>query len=327
MNLPLFFATSLFVIVWSSPPYLLCLSLSFDESSSPNRIIRRVRQQMMPGIWKLTTDSLPYERDIKSQLGEAFSLAASGDVGDKKKDANNEVILLKLNEDGTFKQCDEGYQEGRWVTGRWKLQFETKCKEGSSDWNSQNVLLMLAMNRQYFGPPYDVLLEANKIICNSTANASSSEHIADGSARMKLRDQEEVLLQESLRNWRGIVQKGKFIRPSPRQHPFDFEPCSSNQNGQDGNDIDDDSDDNINGCTSTNILMDPEPLGVFSLEQALTTSLIHRRVSRRGKNSITGDSVGTMVTNNESEETDLPEEDNDGTFFSPDSSSDDGILQ
>jgi hypothetical protein len=102
-----------------------------------------VEEQRFPGIWRLVSSSLPFEQDIRSKL--------AGLIANKPE----EGVLIKLNPDGTFKQCNENYQEGRWMSGRWKLQ------EGS-----HSPTLMLAMSRQYFGPPYDILLEG---VCDDTS--------------------------------------------------------------------------------------------------------------------------------------------------------------
>lgn len=92
-----------------------------------------LERRCLPGIWRLTSNSLPYEQDIRSAL--------KGLISDEPK----EEILIKLNPDGSFKQCNEGYTEGKWMTGKWELK--------------ENILI-LAMRRQYFGPQYDVVLEA-----------------------------------------------------------------------------------------------------------------------------------------------------------------------
>ena len=53
--------------------------------------------------------------------------------------------LLKLNPDGSFRQCNEGYVEGSWIVGRWALVGPRRVK--------------FALNRQYYGPPYDIVME------------------------------------------------------------------------------------------------------------------------------------------------------------------------
>lgn len=87
-----------------------------------------LEKSRLPGIWKLV---------VADQ--QVLSL-----VTDKNKD-NDYEIIIKLNPDGTFKQCNEGYREGRWMSGRWKL--------------TEGERLLLAMSRQYFGPSFDICLQ------------------------------------------------------------------------------------------------------------------------------------------------------------------------
>jgi len=264
---------------------------------------------MIPGIWKLTTDSLPYELDIRSKLDKRFS-RVNNNISD------HDEILLKLNEDGTFKQCDEGYREGRWVTGRWKLQLTTDIDEDRDEYKSENMLLLLAINRQYFGPSYDVLLKAS--ICNSNSTSDSTSNSATNGCDDENENvgQRQRRLQESLKTWRGVVQKGTFIRPSPGKHPFDLVELSlsSDQSSQ------------KNNSSNSSILADPESLGPFSLEQALTSSSIDRSVSQRRNVDNDGDSLQSVVTN-EMEENNHEGDNNDDLFFTPYSSSDDGAFQ
>jgi hypothetical protein len=94
-----------------------------------------LERRRFPGIWKLTSKSLPFEQDIRSKLNGLLS------------DGPKEEILIKLNPDGSFKQCNEGFTGGRWMSGHWKL--------------SEEKTLILAMRRQYYGPQFDVMLEGN----------------------------------------------------------------------------------------------------------------------------------------------------------------------
>ena len=68
-----------------------------------------MERRRLPGIWKLTSRSLPYEQDIRSKLKGII---------DGKSMAEDE-ILIKINPDGSFRQCNEGYNEGRWLVGQW----------------------------------------------------------------------------------------------------------------------------------------------------------------------------------------------------------------
>jgi hypothetical protein len=63
------------------------------------------------------------------------------------KEGNEQDVLLKLNRDGTFRQCNEDCEEGRWISGKWELKEEQK--------------LFLAFNRQYYGPRFDLLLQGD----------------------------------------------------------------------------------------------------------------------------------------------------------------------
>jgi len=89
-------------------------------------------RERLPGIWKLTTDSLPFDHHLPSKL-KGTGLPVSSDV------------LLRLDADGNFQQCNEGYQEGRWMSGQWCVRDHTT--------------LVFALKRQYYGPTVDVVLE------------------------------------------------------------------------------------------------------------------------------------------------------------------------
>jgi hypothetical protein len=156
--------------------------------------LQELNEKSLAGIWKLTTNALPYELvDVRSKLDRRFSKQQKQEKNnDDSIDNVEDTILLKLNLDGTFKQYDEGYREGRWVTGRWRLQLlgssasATATAEPMTDFNDDDAsrnnnnkktiswLLLLAMNRQYFGPPYDVLWEAT-IHTTTTAREDRSK--------------------------------------------------------------------------------------------------------------------------------------------------------
>ena len=81
----------------------LCQALALKTT------LQELRQDRIPGIWKLTTTALPYDTPLP-KIGNA-----NGDGNDaetKTSATTTPTILLKLNRDGTFKQCDEGYAEG-----------------------------------------------------------------------------------------------------------------------------------------------------------------------------------------------------------------------
>eukprot|EP00980_Cylindrotheca_fusiformis_P029285 scaffold22850_cov179-Cylindrotheca_fusiformis.AAC.2 len=128
-----------------------------------------VQRERFHGVWKLVTDCLPYERDIRSRLLGLLE-------NDKE---NDQEFLLKLNPDGTFKQCNENYKEGKWISGNWEL------KEGKQQ------QLLLAFNRQYFGPRCDLMLQGESV-------SSDGQLAVDGN-----------------------VQMGKFMYPA--KHPRFFE--------------------------------------------------------------------------------------------------------
>ena len=155
----------------------------------------QVKQRLF-GIWKLTTDCLPYETtDIRSKL-KGLVLPESSPSG------ADGAILLKLNPDGTFKQCNEGYQEGRWITGRWKVLQEvvatSPSDKDSSETRSSQTKLFLAMNRQYYGPQFDIVLEGMLDVDSPNETVSSSLTI------------------------NGTVHQGKYLHPPT--HPAFFEP-------------------------------------------------------------------------------------------------------
>ena len=178
-------------------------------------------------------------------------------------------------------------------------------------------LLLLAMNRQYFGPPYDVLLEA----ITNTTRASVNEKESNISSRKIVTDKEESVQNQNKKKkvdseskpssstmnqrWQGVVRKGKFLRPAPGKHPLDRERIS----------------------TKNEILEDSESLGTFSLEQALSTSMVdgEQRAKSDDEGSFASDSSDDLENPNDSS---TIVDDNDGTFFFPCSSPDDGgVLQ
>ena len=296
----------LFLVVFACK-FFCVFSLSLDDSFlSPSvQRIQREYEQGIPGIWKLTTNALPYELDIRSQLDKRLS--------NDNQNESLECILLKLNQDGTFKQCDEGYKEGRWLKGRWKLQLEklstqedggngnadaldTKEKSTANDKHNTvtlSWLLLLAMNRQYFGPPFDVLLEATTNSTTMTSSTRRSVEMLELESSKTQNPTDELPPSTGLQNWQGAVRKGKFLRPSPGKHPLDCESIGD----------------------TNEVMEDAESLGNFSLEQALSTNSIDR----------------TTKDANESDENPLSKSTEDDTFFFPcgstSSDSDGGVLQ
>ena len=67
----------------------------------------------LTGIWKLTSDQLPRPEPtiVDRALGKPGACVLW----------QSTAVWLKLNQDGTFRQCNEGYVEGVWMSGRWAL--------------------------------------------------------------------------------------------------------------------------------------------------------------------------------------------------------------
>ncbi|KAG7374675.1 hypothetical protein IV203_013770 [Nitzschia inconspicua] len=163
---------------------LLCYhtSLSFSPELS----------QRLPGIWKLRTESLPNVPDIRSRLQRLLA----GDKNQKQNTNKDVEILLKLNPDGTFKQCNEGYKEGKWISGIWRLMDDSSSSNGTK--------VVLAMNRQYFGPQFDLVLEGCLRYYDDGGQTFNGNAEPGGETNRLL-----ALL--------GNVQKGKYLHP--RGHP------------------------------------------------------------------------------------------------------------
>lgn len=178
---------------------LLCgFNSTFALSLSPELLSRR-----LPGIWKLRTNSLPLDQpDIRSQLQD---LLREGNNHNNRND--NDIILLKLNADGTFKQCNEGHIEGKWISGHWKVvedfQSSSSSSTAKSTTTSTKRKLVLAMNRQYYGPQFDLVLEG----CLPTATEGDKGNGEEEGNSLSLE---------------GNVQKGKYLHP--RGHTSFFEP-------------------------------------------------------------------------------------------------------
>jgi hypothetical protein len=141
-----------------------------------------IEKSHIPGIWKLFVDKyvLPRpSRGIASVRDQSLEIV-------KEKEQKDEEILLKLNPDGTFRQCSEVYHEGCWISGRWRLNSE------------QNVAtLLLAFDRQYYGPRHDFLLEGTLGRDDTDSSSSSSMTV------------------------KGRLFTGKFMYP--KRHPSFFD--------------------------------------------------------------------------------------------------------
>jgi hypothetical protein len=148
-----------------------------------------LEKSRIPGIWKLVVDVNSREL-LRDQRDDVSRIRAQVLAVVIEKEQKDEEILLKLNPDGSFRQCSEGIQEGCWVSGRWML------KNDNGDNDAQ--LLLLALDRQYFGPRQDILLEGTLERDEASNSSSSSNAIV-----------------------RGRVTTGKFMYP--KKHPFFFD--------------------------------------------------------------------------------------------------------
>ena len=117
---------------------ILWLTLLFDHAVT----VVAFDVSHLAGIWKLATDQLPRPEPtiLERALGEQRPASA----------AKSQTVWLKLNPDGSFRQCNEGYVEGIWISGRWALEKKTNR-------------LKFALNRNYYGPCYDIALEGTII--------------------------------------------------------------------------------------------------------------------------------------------------------------------
>lgn len=131
----------------------------------------------IPGIWQLCLSDEALQCLIS---GEQQAVARAR--AKLMKIDGDDRLLVKLNPDGTFRQCTDFYQEGRWIGGRWRLQ-------------SDQGAILLALDRQYYGPRFDILL------IGELAEKADSTSI------------------------KGRVYKGKFMYP--KTHPSFFDGCSS----------------------------------------------------------------------------------------------------
>lgn len=134
---------------------MLFLAISTFAAVSSGLSLVDTRHQI-PGIWKLfldvdnlrlTSDSQDMAR-VRQKLTKKFELQFPTSI-DKRQPTE---ILLRLNFDGTFRQCSEDYTEGCWMSGRWNVRYCHNLDDPS-------VNLLLALDRQYYGPRHDILSE------------------------------------------------------------------------------------------------------------------------------------------------------------------------
>lgn len=107
------------------------------------------KNTMIPGVWKLLIrDDLLLSK--APMLAEKAKIAKTR----AKLMEKDPEILLKLNEDGHFTQITDDYREGLHISGVW----------------SYDEKLVLALDRQYYGPRHDIILEGN--LSNKTISGS-----------------------------------------------------------------------------------------------------------------------------------------------------------
>jgi len=140
-------------------------------------------ERRLPGIWKLQIQGTSKQQQQQQQQsrtilerlvnrndnnqfqGESKSPDKSSSTGNyvfsdqrqqqqQQQQQQETEVLIKIRDDGSFRQYNEGYQEGKWISGRWKLMYP-KQNNGEA---SSGARLFLAIDRQYFGPPHDSLL-------------------------------------------------------------------------------------------------------------------------------------------------------------------------
>ena len=187
------------------PPPLLTflgsflIAVLFDHAATGFSI----SNEGLPGIWKLylTEAAFPLAPPQTEEDMFRARLFAQEQAAKSKELEHGDEILLKMNSDGSFRQCSEGYREGCLISGRWKL------KSGHT--------LLLAFDRQYYGPQYDILLQG------SFWHPSSETSLSNRSLTSAL-------------SFVGDVFAGKFCYP--KQHPAFFdEPIAASMKNQTGN--------------------------------------------------------------------------------------------
>lgn len=126
------------------------------------------------------------------------------------------TILLNLRKDGSFRQCNEGYTEGRWLKGRWSVvvDLEDRTKVTTVNGACQSRAdrswmprLYLAMDRQYYGPPVDTLYDGSFLTPNPDIvqpNIADWNSADDGTANQ---------LHTPAMQVTGRVRTGRFALP------------------------------------------------------------------------------------------------------------------
>lgn len=169
----------------------------------------------VPGIWKL---NIFFEPPTQEDRGMKIVETLKGN----NKQPQKQEVLLKIQEDGSFRQCDEEYAEGYWISGRWKLK-----NEKSQQLTSAN--LILAIDRRYFGPAHDKLLTGSfnrqpekqeEKILSSVGSRDSKKNVSenliqDTKGKNANKEDNQILCVT------GKILIGKFMYP--KRHPSFFE--------------------------------------------------------------------------------------------------------
>jgi hypothetical protein len=172
--------------------------------ASPLGIALETFQSRVPGIWKLYINQASLQSSSKDMIHVRNHVERPKRPQQYSSPSSNEdFILLKLNSDGSFRQCSEGYQEGSWISGRWNLKDRCDyCPNANNKAYNPNdkLLLLLALDRQYYGPQHDILLEGTlSLACCDKLQRSSSSSLTLS----------------------GCVRVGKFMYP--KRHPLFFD--------------------------------------------------------------------------------------------------------
>jgi hypothetical protein len=208
-----------------------------DDADEARLLLRRLRADAV-GIWSLQTRSGATAETALATRPSLFDDASRGGVGaedpwasfgqpptERQKrggsrggsDGENAAVLLNLRKDGSFRQCNEGYTEGRWLMGRWSvlLDLEDRTKGTTDNGVCQSRAdrswiprLYLAMDRQYYGPPVDTLYDGSFPAPSITAENSA----ADGTSNQ---------LHAPVMQVTGRVRRGTFALP--KNDPTFFE--------------------------------------------------------------------------------------------------------
>jgi hypothetical protein len=166
----------------------------------------------LPGVWKLTlldgsVDSFNLTVDdnlVQTKQQQQPNNSNNNNNNNNNNNVEANEILLKIQANGRFRQCDEGYQEGRWLSGRWQLLNHSSTV---SPCNGNRTTLCLALDRQYFGPPHD------RLMMGALTTTSEKEY-----SRLQQEDSPHAI---SGLSFRGSIQMGRFN--SSKKDPAFFE--------------------------------------------------------------------------------------------------------